>query len=60
MGKSINKNLLVKRLNFNEDEFYENIIFNVKKEIVNLAKSQNLIDIRTPSFLNTKFKLIKK
>ena len=60
MGKSINKNLLVKRFNFSEDEFYENIIFNVKKEIVNLAKSQNLIDISTPSFLNTKFKLDKK
>ena len=33
---------------------------NTKKEIVNLIKSQNLIDIRTPSFINIKFLLNKK
>ena len=32
----------------------------VKKELVNLVKSKNLIDIRTPSFLNVKFNLNKK
>ena len=35
------------------------IIKVVKKELINLIKSQNLIDIRTPSFVNTKFKLNK-
>ena len=34
-------------------------LFKIKKEIINLIKSQNLIDIRTPSFLNTKFKINK-
>ena len=57
MGKSINKNLLV-RLNFNEDEFYENIIL-MLKEIVNLAKSQNLIDI-SHHFLIQSLNWIKK
>ena len=31
-----------------------------KKELTNLVKSKNLIDIRTPSFLNVKFELNKK
>ena len=31
-----------------------------KNEIVNLVKSQNLIDIRTPSFINIKFTINKK
>ena len=31
-----------------------------KKELINLVKSENLIDIRTPSFLNVKFDLNKK
>ena len=35
---------------------YEKIIYEVKDEIFNLVKSQNLIDIRTPSFLNAKLK----
>ena len=32
----------------------------IKNEIVNLVKSQNLIDIKTPSFLNVKLNLDKK
>ena len=60
MGKLISKNLLVKRSNLSEEEFYENIIKRIKKEIIDLAKSQNLIDISTPSFINTKFNLDKK
>ena len=28
--------------------------------ITNLVKSQNLIDVRTPSFLNVKFKINKR
>ena len=30
------------------------------KEIVNLVKSQNLIDVKTPSFINIKFFMDKK
>ena len=33
---------------------------NIKKELINLVKSKNLIDIRTPSFLIAKLDLGKK
>ena len=59
-GKEINKTLIVKRLNLNQETFNKKIIFTVKKELINIAKSQNLIDIRTPSFLNAKFELNNK
>ena len=35
------------------------IIFEVKDNLINLVKSQNLLDIRTPSFLNAKLALNK-
>ena len=35
------------------------IISEIKKELINIVKSENLIDIRTPSFLNVKFNLDK-
>ena len=44
----------------NDKEFYEKIIFKTRREIINIIKSQNLIDVRTPSFLNTKLILNKK
>jgi hypothetical protein len=52
LGKNIIKNIVLKRQNLNQDKFYEKIIIEVKKELINTIKSQNLIDIRTPSFLN--------
>ena len=36
------------------------MIIEVKNEIINLVKSQNLIDIRSPSFLNAKIQINKK
>ena len=39
--------------------FTKKIIIEVRNEIINLAKSQNLIDVRTPSFINTRFELDK-
>ena len=60
MGKNINKSFVIKKNQEQDKEFYNNIIINTKKEIVNLIKSQNLIDIRTPSFINIKFLLNKK
>ncbi len=39
---------------------YEKILYETKNEILNLVKSENLIDIRTPSFLNAKLNLNKK
>ena len=56
MGKKTNKNLIIKnKENYDEEKFSYEIINNIKKQLVNLVKSQNLIDIRTPSFINTKF-----
>ena len=56
VGKITNKSLIIKnKENYNEEKFSLEIINNIKKQIVNLVKSQNLIDIRTPSFINTKF-----
>ena len=36
------------------------LLIKTKKELINLVKSENLIDIRTPSFLNVKLNLNKK
>ena len=53
-GKKINKNLLIKN-NFKEkDKNYREIIQRTRNEIIDLVKSKNLIDIKTPSFLNIK------
>jgi len=59
-GKNISKSLDFKKKNLNTNQFYEKIIIVVKKELTNLVKSKNLIDIRTPSFLNTKLDLTRK
>ena len=56
MGKNIDKNIQVKRLeNIQQNEFYQKIINEINSELISLVKSQNLIDVKTPSFLNTKF-----
>ena len=60
MGKNINKSLLIKNIEKKSSNYYDDIIIKVKSEIVNLVKSQNLIDIRTPSFINIKFLMDKK
>ncbi len=59
-GKNIVKNFSYQKQNLNNDEFNKKIIIDVKKELINLVKSENLIDIRTPSFLNAKLDLKKK
>ena len=60
-GKKINKNLSIKnKNNLNKKEFYREIIFEINGIIRDLIKSQNLIDVRTPSFLNVEIKLNKK
>ncbi len=61
MGKITNKNLIIKnKKNLNQEKFYLELIDIIKKNMINLVKLQNLIDIRTPSFINTKFDLDKK
>ena len=59
-GKKLNKNLLVVNTNLSQKKFKDLIIYEIKKEIRNLVKSQNLIDVRTPSFLNVEIKLNNK
>lgn len=59
LNKNIVKNINIKRFNLSDEEFYEKIITLVKKEIISLVKSQNLIDIRVPSFLNAELKISK-
>ena len=56
-GKKISKNLYLKNKKLTIENFYETVISETKKELTNLVKSKNLIDIRTPSFLNVKFEL---
>ena len=59
-NKIISKNLKIDKKNLNQIKLNEKIIFEIKDELINLVKSQNLIDIRTPAFLNVKFSLNKK
>ena len=58
--KNISKSLELKRKNLSTNKFYEKIIIETKKELVDLIKSKNLIDVRTPSFLNIKLNVNKK
>lgn len=58
-NKIISKSLTLKREKLEKTDFNDKIIYEIKDELVNLVKSQNLIDIRTPSFLNVKLKLDK-
>ena len=60
-GKKITKNLyLKKKEEINNEEFYKKIIIDMNDLITDLIKTQNLIDVRTPSFLNVKINLTKK
>ena len=61
-GKFVSKNLNIKKnLKENKENKYENkVISLLKEEITNLVKSENLIDIRTPAFINVKLDLNKK
>ena len=56
-GKKLNKALTINNTDFNNENFNNNIILQIKNEIRDLIKSQNLIDVRTPSFLNVKIKI---
>ena len=59
-NKVISKNINIKTNNSNDLVSKNKVIFGIKDELKNLIKSQNLIDIRTPSFLNVKIILNKK
>ena len=59
-GKIITKSISFDKKNIKSEELNEKIISYLKKELINLIKSENLIDVRTPSFLNAKLSLNKK
>ena len=57
--KNIVKNIVINKLNLSQEKFNEKIIIEIKNEITNIVKSQSLIDIRIPSFLNVKLDINK-
>ena len=57
-GKLISKNLNIEK-DIKEKNSKNRIISLLKEEITNLVKSENLIDIRTPYFINVKLNLNK-
>ena len=60
-GKKIKKTLYIeKNKELNENKFNNDIILQINKVIRDLIKSQNLIDVRTPSFLNVQIDLKNK
>ncbi len=59
-NKEISKSLNFKKENLKQEETLKNIISETKEELVNLVKLENMIDIRTPSFLNAKLDLNNK
>ena len=59
-GKNIFKSLILDKEINDISRFSEKIIIDSKRELINLVKSKNLVDIRTPHFLNTRFNLNKK
>ena len=54
MGKRINRSLRINDKDLTDEKLYDYIILKLKNEIINIVKSQNLIDIRVPSFINAK------
>ena len=56
----ISKNLNLKKNDLEKGDFDKKTIFKIKQELTKLVKSQNLIDISTPYFLNVKLNLDKK
>ena len=50
--KKIIKNLKIENSNIVKEDFLNEIIKFSKNEILEIIKSQNIIDVRTPSFLN--------
>ncbi len=59
LGKKIDKNLVIEKSNLAKRDYENKIIKEVSEEIINFVKSQNLIDIRVPSFLNAKLSTSK-
>jgi len=59
-NNNVVKNLKYEKNNEEENIFYSRVIKEIKLEINEIWKSQNLIDVRTPSFLNLTLDIKKK
>ena len=59
-NKKISKSINIAKKDLKLAELKKKIITETKKDLINLVKSNYLIDIRTPSFLNIKLILNKK
>ena len=59
-GKKISRSFKIEKNDIELNKLYETIVEISKKEIVHLVKSENLIDIRTPSFINARLNLDRK
>ena len=59
-GKKISKSLDFKNQNLKKKDSYKDVLRETKKEIINIVKSENLIDISTPSFISAKLNLDNK
>ena len=60
-NNKINKTLnIIREKNLDTTEFNNKIILKINNVVSDLIKSQNLIDVRTPSFLNVEIKMNKK
>ena len=60
LNKKIDKTIIVKKNNKNTGKANEEIVKAISEELINVIKSQNLIDVRTPSFLNARLITNKK
>ena len=60
LDQSINRNFMIKQNDFEKKDFYNQIILKVRKEILEIIKSQNTIDLQTPSFLNLRLSMDKR
>ena len=59
LNKKIDKTIKIKK-GINIGKFNDEIIKVISNELINIIKSQNLIDVRTPSFLNARLITNKK
>ncbi len=60
LGKDINKSLILTNNELIDTDKYNDIIVQISNEITSLVKAQNLIDVRTPSFLNARLLIDKE
>ena len=58
-GKNIKKKFNIKKDKNKDDDFNSQIILEISDTIKDLVKKENLIDVKTPSFINVELKMKK-